>query len=141
MENPIPLVIFQLNRRMEVKTRHSIPKSMATEQIIPAADTLTGLQNTIEYRNHGKGSPTVMSNMFDPTEDETAMSPNPLRATITLVIKSGIEVPAAKNVSPITSGGMPKVSPVRVAHHTIKYEKAAIHSMLPVKVTGKNFLA
>lgn len=30
------------------------------------------------------------------------MSPNPLRATITDVIRSGMEVPAAKNVSPIT---------------------------------------
>ena len=46
--------------------------------------------------------PTVTSNMLEPTDEETAMSPNPLRATITLVIKSGIEVPAAKNVSPIT---------------------------------------
>jgi len=26
--------------------------------------------------------------MFDPTDDDTAMSPNPLRATMTLVIKS-----------------------------------------------------
>ena len=40
--------------------------------------------------------------MLEPTDEETAMSPNPFRATITLVIKSGIEVPAAKNVSPIT---------------------------------------
>ena len=46
--------------------------------------------------------PTVTSNMLEPTDEETAMSPNPFRATITLVIKSGIEVPAAKNVSPIT---------------------------------------
>lgn len=30
------------------------------------------------------------------------MSPKPLRATMTEVIKSGIDVPAAKNVSPIT---------------------------------------
>ena len=40
--------------------------------------------------------------MFDPTEDETAMSPNPFRATMTLVIRSGMEVPAARNVRPIT---------------------------------------
>lgn len=46
--------------------------------------------------------PTVTSKMLLPTELETAMSPNPLRATITEVIKSGIEVPAAKNVRPIT---------------------------------------
>ena len=40
--------------------------------------------------------------MFEPTEEETAISPKPLRATMTLVNKSGIEVPAAKKVSPIT---------------------------------------
>ena len=43
-----------------------------------------------------------MSKMFDPTEEETAISPSPLRATMTDVIKSGIDVPAAKKVSPIT---------------------------------------
>ncbi len=46
--------------------------------------------------------PTVTSNILLPTEEETAMSPNPFLATITLVIKSGIEVPAAKNVKPMT---------------------------------------
>lgn len=46
--------------------------------------------------------PTVTSKMFDPTEDETAMSPFPALATSTLVIRSGTEVPAAKNVRPIT---------------------------------------
>ena len=46
--------------------------------------------------------PTVTSNMLDPTDEETAISPNPFLATITLVIKSGIEVPAAKKVKPIT---------------------------------------
>ncbi len=48
--------------------------------------------------------PTVTSKMFDPTEDETAMSPKPFLATITLVIRSGMEVPAAKKVKPITCG-------------------------------------
>ena len=40
--------------------------------------------------------------MLLPTEDDTAMSPNPFLATITLVIRSGMEVPAARNVKPIT---------------------------------------
>ena len=44
--------------------------------------------------------PTVTSKMFDPTEDETAISPKPLRATITLVNRSGIDVPAAKKSDP-----------------------------------------
>ena len=46
--------------------------------------------------------PTVTSNIFEPTELDTAISPKPLRATMTDVIKSGIEVPAAKKVKPIT---------------------------------------
>lgn len=46
--------------------------------------------------------PTQISKIFDPTDEETAISPNPFRATMTDVIKSGIEVPAAKNVRPMT---------------------------------------
>ena len=34
---------------------------------------------------------------------------------------------------------MENVSPVIVAHQTIKYEKPAIHNMLPRNVIGKNF--
>jgi hypothetical protein len=40
--------------------------------------------------------------MLLPTDEETAISPNPFLATMTLVMRSGIDVPAAKNVSPIT---------------------------------------
>ncbi len=40
--------------------------------------------------------------MLDPTDEETAMSPKPFLATMTLVIKSGMDVPAARNVRPIT---------------------------------------
>lgn len=55
--------------------------------------------------------PTVMSKMLLPTELDTAMSPIPLRATITLVMRSGMEVPAAKIVRPMISSEMPMVSP------------------------------
>lgn len=55
--------------------------------------------------------PTVMSKMLLPTELDTAMSPRPFRATMTLVIRSGIEVPAAKMVRPMISSLMPIVSP------------------------------
>lgn len=41
------------------------------------------------------------------------------------------------SVAPLlTSGGMRAVSPTTFAHHTIRYEKAAIHSMEPMNVTG-----
>ena len=49
-----------------------------------------------------KTYPTVTSKMLEPTEEETAMSPKPLRATMTLVMRSGMDVPAAKKVRPIT---------------------------------------
>ena len=46
--------------------------------------------------------PTVTSKMLLPTEEDTAMSPKPFLATMTLVMRSGMEVPAARNVRPIT---------------------------------------
>lgn len=55
--------------------------------------------------------PTVISKMLLPTELDTAMSPSPFRATMTLVIRSGMDVPAAKMVRPIISSLMPIVSP------------------------------
>lgn len=116
----MPLVIFQLNIRMETKTRTSMPNRMTMEQTIPVDSTETGFWNTIVNSNHGIGSPTVTSKMLEPTEEETAMSPKPFRATMTLVMRSGMDVPAAKKVKPITSGGMENASPVCVAHHTIR---------------------
>lgn len=44
----------------------------------------------------------MTSKMLLPTDEETAISPNPFLATITDVMRSGIEVPAAKKVRPIT---------------------------------------
>ena len=44
------------------------------------------------------------------------------------------------NLEP-TSGGIPMVSPVTVAHHTMRQEKAAIHMMEPKNVIGKNLRA
>jgi len=46
--------------------------------------------------------PIVTSNKLLPIELDTAMSPKPFLATKTLVIRSGILVPAAKNVKPMT---------------------------------------
>ncbi|TRY67508.1 hypothetical protein TCAL_16956 [Tigriopus californicus] len=40
--------------------------------------------------------------MFEPTEEDTAISPLPCLATRTLVMRSGTEVPAAKKVRPMT---------------------------------------
>lgn len=64
-----------------------------------------------ERLQHGLTHPIVMSKMLLPTELDTAMSPRPLRATITLVIRSGMEVPAARMVRPMISSEIPIVSP------------------------------
>lgn len=84
------------------------------------------------------GKPTQMSKRLEPMELDTAMSPRPFLATITLetnrvrlehnasrhatylVIKSGMLVPAASTVSPMTSVGIPKVTPIVFAHHTMR---------------------
>ena len=55
---------------------------------------------------HGIGMPTVTSKMFEPTDDETAMSPWPFLATITDDSRSGTEVPAAMMVMPEMAVGM-----------------------------------
>lgn len=73
--------------------------------------------NKVRLRSHGEAScllctdPTVMSNMLEPTELDTAMSPRPFRATITLVMRSGIDVPAARMVRPMISSVIQNVSP------------------------------
>ena len=83
--------------------------------------------------------PTVTSKILLPTELETAISPNPFLATNTEVIRSGIEVPAAKKVNPIISFGIWKVMPTRVAHQTIKYEYIAIHNIEPKNDPANHF--
>ena len=50
------MVIFQLERRMERKTRMSMRKSRVMEQTMPSLRTGTGSMNTQAYRNQGSGS-------------------------------------------------------------------------------------
>ena len=50
--------------------------------------------------------------MLLPIELDNAMSPSPILATITLVSKSGTEVPAAKRVNPMMTEGIPIVWPM-----------------------------
>lgn len=69
--------------------------------------------------------PTVMSKMFEPTELDTAMSPSPFLATMTLVMRSGMEVPAASMVNPMISSVIPIVSP------TWKQTPARINLRIP----------
>ena len=71
-----------------------------------------------------------MSKMLLPIELETAISPLPLLATITLDKRSGTEVPAARIVKPIITEGIPIVFPMISAQVTIKYEKPPIQKIV-----------
>merc|ERR1719361_1920808 len=68
--------------------------------------------------------------MLLPMDELTAISPLPALATITDVSKSGTLVPAANTVSPIMPSGMPRMRPMVVAHHTMKYEYTPNQQML-----------
>ena len=56
METPMGLVIFQLNSRMDIKTRINIMNNIAIEQTMPSADTVMGSWKTTVYKNHGTGN-------------------------------------------------------------------------------------
>lgn len=91
--------------------------SLLKQHRVKGRETKTSLSWVAsKYGSHCKkqtiaAHPTVMSKMLLPTELDTAMSPMPLRATITLVMRSGMEVPAAKIVRPMISSEIPMVSP------------------------------
>jgi hypothetical protein len=122
---------------MLTMTATSMPTRTIIEKNKLSETTLTLLPSLMaDHTNHGMGNPIATSKMFEPIEEETAMSPNPWRATITLVKRSGTLVPAARKVSPITSGGIPIAVPTTSAHHTMKYEKIPIHAIARTNVTG-----
>mmetsp|Transcript_17543 Transcript_17543/g.35821 ORF Transcript_17543/g.35821 Transcript_17543/m.35821 type:complete len:123 (+) Transcript_17543:610-978(+) len=109
----------------------SIPSNMKIDTHIPFAliVTTSGVLGQIVKMSQGSGKPTRISNILLPIELDTAMSPSPILATMTLDNKSGTEVPAARNVNPITTEGMPMVFPKISAHPTMKYENKPIQMM------------
>lgn len=81
--------------------------------------------------------PTVMSNMLEPTELDTAISPKPFLATMTLVMRSGMEVPAARIVRPMISSVMPTVSPTcsviqKIQNSQDKHIRGMLQCMKPL---------
>jgi len=82
--------------------------------------TSSDLEFAMHYTSQGSGSPISMSNMLLPMELDTAISPCPWRATITEVRRSGMLVPAAINVTPITLDGICQHHATTVAHQTIR---------------------
>mmetsp|Transcript_15101 Transcript_15101/g.14502 ORF Transcript_15101/g.14502 Transcript_15101/m.14502 type:complete len:149 (-) Transcript_15101:1016-1462(-) len=94
----------------------------------PSAITATGVLYVRLNRIHGSANPTVISKTFDPIEEDTALSPRPFLATMTAASISGTEVPAAKNVRPIITDGIPSVAPIISTQLTMKYDKNPIHT-------------
>ena len=84
--------------------------------------TVFGMVGQSANANQGIGRPTRISKMLLPIELDTAMSPSPILATITLDNKSGTEVPAAKNVNPMMKVSIPKVAQIVSVQPTMKYE-------------------
>ena len=83
--------------------------------------------------HHGMGRPTKISKMLLPIEDETAISPDPRLATMTLESKSGTDVPAARTVNPMITDGIPMVLPMISAQVTMRKEKNPIQAMAKKK--------
>mmetsp|Transcript_8364 Transcript_8364/g.10618 ORF Transcript_8364/g.10618 Transcript_8364/m.10618 type:complete len:214 (-) Transcript_8364:713-1354(-) len=84
-----------------------------------------------EKRSHGSGRPTATSKMFEPIEDDTAMSPWPCWATMMLESRSGIDVPAARNVRPAINVGIFTVPQMPSTKKTRAYD---IHMMWTIAI-------
>merc|ERR1719261_1706571 len=86
---------------------------------------VTGVRHspdTAEPRIQGTARPKRISKMLEPIDDETAMSPWPFLATARDDRASGMEVPAARSVRPMTGSGMPVTQPNCTAIQTMTYE-------------------
>ena len=84
-------------------TKNQLFVLSSTEALIPLTVSRSAIKSLLVPKKYKKKTyPTVTSKILEPTEDDTAMSPFPCLATRTLVIRSGTEVPAARNVRPIT---------------------------------------
>ena len=83
-------------------TKNQLFELSSTEASIPLTVSSSAIKSLLVPKKYKKTYPTVTSKILEPTEDDTAMSPFPCLATRTLVIRSGTEVPAARNVRPIT---------------------------------------
>ena len=75
-----------------------------------------------------------MSKTFEPIDEESAMSPCPSRATSTDEMASGMDVPAARIVTPMTDSERPIATPMCSALETITHVRMPIHTIELTKV-------
>mmetsp|Transcript_23454 Transcript_23454/g.42100 ORF Transcript_23454/g.42100 Transcript_23454/m.42100 type:complete len:138 (+) Transcript_23454:395-808(+) len=131
MSPPSVLVIFHPWQCTIAIIANSIPTKISIDCQIPLAciNTTSGVVGQSVKINQGSGNPTRISKMLLPMELDTAMSPSPILATITLESKSGTDVPAARTVYPITTEGIPMVFPRISTQLTMAREKSPIHTI------------
>lgn len=101
---PSFLVSLQPLKWMMRATAPTMRKSVSTVMVSDSDLILTcdpGKITPVDS-SQGMGRPTRMSKMLEPMDEETAMSPKPRRATAREESASGMEVPAASSVRPIT---------------------------------------
>lgn len=136
MVKPRIFIIFHLQDIMEMMAKRSMRNRRVAAQKSPLLLTATGVKLwRTEYRNHGTGrlliemtvgeikklgltksndvlrtltDLTVILKMLLPRLLDTAMLPRPLRVTMTLVMRSGLDAAAARMVVRFK---VPKVSP------------------------------
>merc|ERR1711871_186309 len=84
------------------------------------------LASMASLMNQGRPRPMQMSKTLEPTALDTAMSPSPSSATEMEPSASGMDVPMARKVRPMTTSGMPQRQPILSMNSTMKYE---IHVM------------
>lgn len=89
--------------------------------------------------NQGRPRHSKISKVFEPIELLIPIVPWPWFVTMTLDTASGILVPAAKKVRPITESGISNVSPIKVIINATTYDMAPIHAMHAAKVRKRRF--
>lgn len=105
--NPDVGVSCQLNYINTIQSTTTIPTNTTIEIKSESETTSIALPPfTKLHMNHGSGSPSVTSKIFDPILDDTAELADPFLTFTMDVSMSGTLVPAASMVRPITVSGM-----------------------------------
>jgi hypothetical protein len=125
---------YPREQRFSVRFEHMRNINAAkSELVVPRHSSLTvtwfGFDGKAIKISHGTGRPTRTSKMLDPIELEMAISPEPCLVTMIDDKRSGTDVPAARTVYPMTTGGTPIVLPIISVHVTMKYAKNPIHKI------------
>mmetsp|Transcript_101264 Transcript_101264/g.261686 ORF Transcript_101264/g.261686 Transcript_101264/m.261686 type:complete len:256 (-) Transcript_101264:623-1390(-) len=138
---PIGRVRRHLFRASAPTKTTSAPTSRMTSHFRTSKEpdgSCTGSPEKMPFNIHGTPSPTRMSKTFEPKALATAMSPSPFFATAIDARASGIEVPAASGMRPMTRGGTISSCPIRAVESIIRKVAMPIQRMESVKSVHGN---